>query len=302
MEHRRQQVVAVRRRFRGHRDEQGVGERRLGYDREVNIGRGDRVTRNEPLAELPADRAGVIVGERLLGDIEPGRVDVVVHVQFLEVHLDRRVANFVDHLNRQTVMNLGIGDGADRQRHRARRGDLRERNDAQKQLLPFHPAFLDLTEHVAANSAVHRAEHAVVFLFLHGEVRAQDLLERIFFRSFLKRVIRRVLLRGSCEGRLPREFLDFLVCLGKALPTHALLGLLGARRSKRRQRWGEPAAAAGLPVGYRYLKLRFVDVRSRLRSLTCVCAGVCGGVCAGVCAGVCRAVGKEPSRAVCAST
>ena len=130
VEHRRQQVVAVGRRLAGHRDEEDVRERRLGDDGQVDVGRGDRVTGDEPLAELPADRPRVAVRERLLGDVEPGGIDVVVHVQPLEVHLDRRVTNLVDHLDGQPVVDLGVGHRVDGQRHRAGGGDLRERDDA----------------------------------------------------------------------------------------------------------------------------------------------------------------------------
>ncbi|SLH74630.1 Uncharacterised protein [Mycobacteroides abscessus subsp. abscessus] len=91
MEDRGEQVVTVGRGFVGHRDEQGVGERGLGDHGEVDVGRGDGVAGDEPFPELAPDRAGVIVRERLLRDIEPGRVDVVRHVQLLEVHLDRRM-------------------------------------------------------------------------------------------------------------------------------------------------------------------------------------------------------------------
>ena len=63
VEDRRQQVVAVGRGLGGHRDEQGVGERRLRHDREVDARRGDRVTGDEALGELTADRAAVVVLE-----------------------------------------------------------------------------------------------------------------------------------------------------------------------------------------------------------------------------------------------
>jgi len=132
VEHRRQQVVAIGRGLARHRDEQHVGERRLSNDRQVDVRGGDRVPGDEALSELAADRPGIAVLERLLRDVEPGRVDIVLHVQPLEIHLDRRVADLVDHLNRQAVVNLGVRHGPNRQRHRPRRGDLRERDDRQE--------------------------------------------------------------------------------------------------------------------------------------------------------------------------
>jgi len=63
VEHRGQQVVAVRRRLGRHRHEQGVRERGLGHDRQVDAGRGDRVTGDEPLGELPPDGAAVVAVE-----------------------------------------------------------------------------------------------------------------------------------------------------------------------------------------------------------------------------------------------
>ena len=130
VEHRRQQVVAVGGRLGRHGHEQRVGERRLGHDGEVDARRGDRVTGDEALGELPADGAAVVVLEVAQAAVEAGRVDVVVHVQALEVLLDRRVPDLVDHLDRLAVVQLRVGDRAEQQRHRPRRGDLRQRDDA----------------------------------------------------------------------------------------------------------------------------------------------------------------------------
>ena len=220
VEDRRQQVVAVGRGLARHRDEEDVGERRLGDDRQVDVGGGDRVTGDEALAELAADRAGVAVREPLLGQVEAGRIDVVVHVEPLEVHLDRRVTDLVDHLNREAVVDLRIRNRVDGQRHRAGGGDLRERDDAQEELLPLHPALLDLAEHVAADRAVHRAEHAIVLLLLHREVGAQDLLERVLLRCLLERVVGRVLVDRLHERRFPGQLLDLLVSLRDARSAH----------------------------------------------------------------------------------
>jgi len=211
VEHRRQQVVAIGRRLGGHRHEQDVRERGLGDDRQIDVGRGDRVAGDEPLAELAADRAGVAVRERLLGDVEPGRIDVVVHVQTLEVHLDRRVTNLVDHLDRQAVVQLRVGNRVDHERHRPRSRDLRERDDAQEQLLPLHPALLHLAKHVPPDRAVHRAEHAVVLLLLHREIGAQDLLERILLLRLIEYIVSRELLDGRDERRLPGQLLNLLM-------------------------------------------------------------------------------------------
>ena len=219
MEHRRQQVVTVGSGLVGHRHEKRVGERGFGDDGEVDVGRGDRVSGDEPLAELPADGARVVVRERLLGHVEPGGVDVVVHVQLLEVHLDRRVTNLVDHLHGKPVVDLRVGHGVDGHRHRPGRRDLGERDDRQEQLLPLQPALLDLTEHVAADGAVHGAVDAVVLLFLHREVGPHDLLERILLRRLLKRVVGAEPGGRRGERRLPRQFADLRVCLGQALPT-----------------------------------------------------------------------------------
>src|SRR5207253_9369544 len=98
-----------------------------------------------------------------------------------------------------------------------------ERDDAQEELLPLHPALLDLAEHVAADRAVHRAEDAIVLLLFHREVGAQDLLERILLRRLLERVVRRVLLDRRDERRLPGQLLDLLVRFGDAGPTHCSL-------------------------------------------------------------------------------
>jgi len=152
--------------------------------------------------------------------VEPGRVDVVVHVQALEVLLDRRVPYLVDHLDRLAVVQFRVRHRAEQQRHRPRRGDLRQRDDGQEQLLPLQPALLDLAEHVAADGAVLRAVDAVVLLLLHREVRPEHLLQRVLLLGLLERVVRPVLGHRLVVHRLPGQFLDLLVCLCDALATH----------------------------------------------------------------------------------
>jgi len=121
VEHGGQQEVAVGRGFGRHGHEQRVRERCLRDDRQVDRCRGDGVTGDETLGELPADGPAVVVLEVAEAVVEAGRVDVVVHVQALEVLLDRRVTYLVDHLDRLAVVQLGVGDRAEQQRHGARR-------------------------------------------------------------------------------------------------------------------------------------------------------------------------------------
>ena len=220
VEHRRQQVVAVGSGLGGHGHEQRVGERRLGHDRQVDARRGDRVTGDESLGELPADRPAVVVLEVAQAVVEARRVDVVVHVQALEVLLDRRVTYLVDHLDRLAVVQFRVGHRAEQQRHRPRRRDLRQRDDRQEQLLPLQPALLHLAEHVAPDGPVLGAVDAVVLLLLHREVGAQDLLQRVLFLGFLERVVGAVLGYRLVVLRLPGELLDLLVSPGHTLATH----------------------------------------------------------------------------------
>ncbi len=216
----RQQVVAVGGGLGGHGHEQRVGERGLGDDRQVDARRGDRVARDEAFRELTADGPAVVVLEVPQAAVEARRVDVVVHVQALEVLLDRRVPNLVDHLDRLAVVQFRVRDRAEQQGHRAGGGDLRQRDDRQEQLLPFQPALLDLTEHVAADRAVLRAVDPVVFLLLHREVGTEHLLERVLLLRLLERVVSSVVAHGRVVLRFPGEFLDFLVGLGHALAAH----------------------------------------------------------------------------------
>ena len=227
VEDRRQQVVAVGGGLGGHRDEQRVGERGLGHDREVDGGRGDGVTGDEPLGELAADRAAVVVLEVPQAGVEAGRVDVVVHVQALEVLLDRRVPHLVDHLDRLAVVQLRVGDGPEQQRHRPGGRDLRQRDDRQEQLLPLQPALLHLAEHVAADRAVLRAVDPVVLLLLHREVGAEHLLERVLLLRLLERVVRSVLRDRLVVLGFPGQFLDLLVGLRHALAAHRHPPLVG---------------------------------------------------------------------------
>src|SRR5580698_1759265 len=59
--------------------------------------------------------------------------------QALEVLLDRRVADLVDHLDRLAIVQLGVGHRAEQKGHCSRSGNLGQRNDAQEQLLPLQP-------------------------------------------------------------------------------------------------------------------------------------------------------------------
>ena len=208
VEHRRQQVVAVGGGLGRHGHEQRVRERRLGHDRQVDARRGDGVTGDEALGELPADRAAVVVLEVAQAVVEARRVDVVVHVQALEVLLDRRVPHLVDHLDRLAVVQFRVRHGAEQQRHRPGGRDLGERDDGQEQLLPFQPALLHLAEHVAADGAVLGAVDSVVLFLLHREVGPQDLLERVLLGSLLERVVRPVLCYWLMILRFPGQFLN----------------------------------------------------------------------------------------------
>ncbi len=221
-EHGRQQVVAVCRGLRRHRDEERVGERGLGDDLQVDVAGRDRIARDEALAELPTDGAGVVVGEGFFGDVEACGVDVVFHVLALEVHLDRRVADLVDHLEREPVVDLGVRHRLREERHGPGRGDLRERDDGEEELLPLHPPRLHLAPHVPAHRAVDGPIDPVVFLLLHGEVGLQDLLHRVLLGALRQRVVGLVLRVLLYKGRLPGELLDLLVSLGNASARHAM--------------------------------------------------------------------------------
>ena len=251
VEHGRQQVVAVRRGLGRHGHEQRVREGRLGHDGQVDARRGDGVTGDEALGELAADRPAVVVLEVAEAGVEAGRVDVVVHVQALEVLLDRRVPYLVDHLDRLAVVQLRVRDRAEQQRHGPRRGDLGQRDDGQEQLLPFQPALLHLAEHVAADGTVLGAVDAVVLLLLHREVRPEHLLQRVLLLGLLEGVVRPVLGHWLVVQRFPGQLLNLLVCLSHALATH--LSPLALPRVDVRLR--------GLPVGTRAGTGRSVRVR-----------------------------------------
>ncbi|OMP13571.1 hypothetical protein COLO4_01399 [Corchorus olitorius] len=210
-----QGVVAIARRLRRHGDEQGVGEGGLGHDLEVDVRCGDGVAGQESLTELPADGGGVAFAERLLGDVEPGRVDVVLHVPFLEVHLDRRVPELVDHLHGEAGAKVVARRQLAQRRHRPGRRDFREGDDRQEQLHPLDPARLDVAEHVAAQGSVQRAIDAVVLLLLHREIGAQDLLHRVA-RRLGDLVVGREAHRLLDVGRRPAEVGDAPRRLGDA--------------------------------------------------------------------------------------
>ncbi len=108
-EDRRQRVVAVARGFRRHRDEQRVGEGRFGHHCQIDAGGGDRIAGEEAFRKLAPDRGGVALAERGFRDVEPGRIDIVLHVPLLQIHLNRRVAQFVDHLHGEARAQLFAG-------------------------------------------------------------------------------------------------------------------------------------------------------------------------------------------------
>src|SRR6185437_14599754 len=81
---------------------------------------------------------------------------------------------------------------------------------------------LYLAEHVAPDRPVLGAVHPVVLLLLHREVRPQDLLERVLLLGLGERVVRAVMRDRLVVQRLPGQFLDLLMGLRDALPTHVL--------------------------------------------------------------------------------
>ncbi len=206
-EHRRQGVVAVAGGFRGHRDEQRVGERGFRNDRQVHVGRGDRITGYETFGELPSDGGGVAAAEGGFRDVESGRVDVILHIPLLQVHLNRGVAEFIDHLHGEAgAQFLTRGEPADHG-HGTGGGDFREGNDGEEQLHPFDPARLHVAEHVATQRGIQRAVNAVVLFLLHREVGAQHLLHRIA-RGLLDLVVGREGHRFLDIARRPAEVRD----------------------------------------------------------------------------------------------
>src|SRR4029079_3178794 len=164
--------------------------------------------------------AAVVVLEVTQARVEARRVDVVVHVQALEVLLDRRVPDLVDHLDRLAVVQFRVRDDVEQHRHRAGGRDLRQRDDRQEQLLPLQPALLDLTEHVAADGAVLGAVHPVVLLLFHRAVGPEDLLERVLLGSLAEGVVGLVLHVRLVVLGLPGELLDLLMSLRQTLQTH----------------------------------------------------------------------------------
>src|SRR6185295_5530712 len=144
----------------------------------------------------------------------------------------------------------------------ARRADLRQRDDAQEQLLPLQPALLHLPEHVAADRAVGSTVDAVVLLLLHGEVGPEDLLERVLLGGLAERVVGSVLHVRLVVLRLPGKLLDLLMSLGQTLPTHCISSLwVDRERSTRRgcvfrPRGLPPSAGAGAKRGWRRQRRR----------------------------------------------
>src|SRR5260370_553784 len=92
------------------------------------------------------------------------------------------------------------------------------------------PAVVELGEHVGADGAVGRSVDPVVLLFLHREVRPQDLLERILLLGFGECVVRAILGDRLVIERLPGQLLDLLMSLGQTLATHVSPQLSPGRR------------------------------------------------------------------------
>ncbi len=259
-EHRRQSVVAVAGGLRRHGDEERVGERRLGHDRQIHAGGGHRVAGDESLAELAPDRGRVALAEGFLSDVEAGRVDVVLHVPLLQIHLNRGVAEHVDHLHGEAGAEILAGRKTGHHRHRPRRRDLGERYDRKEKLHPLDPARLDIAEHVAAQRRIERAVDTVVLLFLHREIGAQDLLHRVA-RRLGDLVVRReghrlldVARVPSKVGDLLRRFADRYAALRcylvKSKGGHFDLLVRAAREAPRS---GFPDRRAGAPKPRRQL-------------------------------------------------
>ncbi len=232
-EHGRQRVVAVARGFRRHGDEKRVGERRLGDDGQIHAGGRHRIAGDEAFTELAADRGRVALAEGFFRDIEPCRVDVVLHVPLLQIHLDGRVTELVDHLHGESGPEVLAGRQPRHHRHRTGGGNFREGNDGEEQLHPLHPARLDIAEHVAAQRRVERAVDAVVLLLLHREVGAQHLLHRIA-RRLGDLVVGRKRHRFLDIGRVPTEVGNLLGRLAHG--NTALRGYLVKRQRRHRHK------------------------------------------------------------------
>jgi hypothetical protein len=200
----RQRIVTVAGGLRRHGNEQCVGEGGLGHHGQVHAGGGHRVAGDEAFGELPADGGGIALSEGFLGDVEAGRIDVVLHVPFLQIHLDRRVTELVDHLHGEAGSEFLTGRDAGNHRHRSGGGDFREGNDGQEELHPLDPARFDVAEHVAAQCRVERAIDAVVLLFLHREIGPQNLFHRVA-RRLVDLVVGRKRHRFLHVGRIPAE-------------------------------------------------------------------------------------------------
>src|SRR5260221_10506482 len=83
-----QQIVTISSRFRWHRHKQRIGEGGFSNNLEINVSRCNRIASDETLSKLTPDGSRITPVEGLLGGVEAGRVDIVLHIVALQMHLD----------------------------------------------------------------------------------------------------------------------------------------------------------------------------------------------------------------------
>ena len=209
----RQCIVTVARSLRRHSHEQRIGKSRLGHNCQIHAGRSHRVAGDEAFAKLTSDGGGIAFAKSLFCDVKAGRIDIVLHVPLLQVHLNCGVTEFIDHLHRKPGTELFTGGDAADHCHGTCSRDFWERDDRQEQLHPFDPARLHVAEHIAAQCGIEGTVHTVVLFLLHREIGPQHLFHWVT-RGLGDLVVRRVGHRLLDIGRIPPKVRDFLGRIG----------------------------------------------------------------------------------------
>src|ERR1700730_16946463 len=104
--------MTVTRRFRRHWPHTRFGKGRLGASLEINVRRRYSITGEEAFGKLTANGSRIALGKGHFGNVEPSRVNIILHVPLLEIHLDGRMAQFVDHLHGESGLQIVTGSQA----------------------------------------------------------------------------------------------------------------------------------------------------------------------------------------------
>ena len=188
----RQRKVVVAHSDVGERHQDGVSERGLNNDLKRHR-RLERVTGHEPAGQVRARDKNGVGTDSLMAEVPPDRLRHVLHVPPVQVHLHRGVPLLVQLLDIVGILQLRICHSVDQHTHTTGGSSFRADNGQQVGLEQLQPAQWSLPRDLGPDGGVEAAVHTIVFLVLHVQVVAHDLLHGVTARLCRHLVATRIL-------------------------------------------------------------------------------------------------------------